>query len=123
MNGARRQKDCLGVEVLVVGNRVGVVMPVLATFSELNKSCRIALHRRAWAILIPVRALLQRRLADNTLLPGTIKEEEVTLFARMQASIYKANNEPVPSEVVLQGSGVVPGYSTLLDAVFIRWLC
>lgn len=42
MNGARRQEDCLGVEVLVVGNRVGVVMPVLATFSELNKSCRIA---------------------------------------------------------------------------------
>ena len=82
-----------------------------------------ALRRSAWALLVPVHALLLRRLADNTLLPGTIKEEEVTLFARMQASIYKANNEPVPSEVVLQGSGVVPGYSTLLDAVFIRWLC
>ena len=77
-----------------------------------------ALCRRAWPLLVPVQTLLLRRLADNTLLPGTIKEEEVTYFARLQAFACKAQNKPVPSEAVLQGFGVVLGYAALLDAVF-----
>ena len=36
-----------------------------------------ALHRQAWALLFLVVALLLRRLAANTLLPGTIREEEL----------------------------------------------
>ena len=83
------------------------------SFSE-----RQALFRRAWAILVPVHALLLRRLADNTLLPGTIKEEEVTYSARSQAFTYKTSDKPIPSEAALQGLGVVLGYSTLLDAVY-----
>ena len=76
------------------------------------------LRRRAWAILVPVHALLLRRLADNTLLPGTIKEEEVTYDARSQAFAYKAQGKaPVPSEAVLQAQGVALGYETLLKAV------
>ena len=55
-----------------------------------------ALRRRAWAILLPVHALLLRRLADDTLLPGTIKEEEVTYLARSQAFVLKAMDKPVP---------------------------
>ena len=77
-----------------------------------------ALLRRAWAVLVPVHALLLRRLADNTLLPGTIKEEEVTYYARSQAFAWKAADKPVPSEAVLQRVGVVLGYETLLRAVF-----
>ena len=77
------------------------------------------LRRRAWAILVPVHALLLRRLADNTLLPGTNTEEEVTYFARLQAFTYKASDEPVPSEeAALRRLGVVFGYETLLKAVF-----
>ena len=76
------------------------------------------LRRRAWAILVPIHALLLRRLADNTLLPGTNTEEEVTYYARLQAFGYKAEDKPVPSEAVLQGMGTVLGYETLLDAVF-----
>ena len=78
------------------------------------------LRRRAWAILVPVHALLLRRLADNTLLPGTIKEEEVTYYARSLAFTYKVKAKPVPSddEAVLQGLGAVLGYTTLLDAVY-----
>ena len=76
------------------------------------------LLRRAWAILVPVHALLLRRLADITLLPGTIKEEEVTYFARVLAFTWKAIDKPVPSDdAVLQGFGVVLGYTTLMDAV------
>ena len=76
-----------------------------------------ALSNRAWAILVPVHALLLRRLADNTLLPGTIKEEEVTYDARSQAFMLKAKNKPIPSEAFLQGLGVTRGYETLLDAL------
>ena len=77
-----------------------------------------ALRRRAWAILVPVHALLLRRLADNTLLPGTNTEEEVTYGSRSMAFAWKAQDTPVLSEAVLQGVGVLLGYETLLDAVF-----
>ena len=85
--------------------------------SSTSSSEKEALWQRACAILVPVHALLLRRLADNTLLPGTIKEEEVTYYARLQAFAWKAQDKPVPSEVVLQGVGVALGYSTLLKAV------
>ena len=78
-----------------------------------------ALRRRARAILVPVHALLLRRLADNTLLPGTNTEEEVTYHARSLAFTIKAKEQPVPSEAVyLQSLGVLFGYETLLYAVF-----
>ena len=77
-----------------------------------------ALWRRAWAILVPVHALLLRRLADNTLLPGAIKEEEVTYCARTQAFTYKAMDKPVPPAASFQGLGVFLGYETLMRAAF-----
>ena len=83
-----------------------------------STSEQVALRWRAWATLVPVHALLLRRLADNTLLPGTIKEEEVTYYARSLAFTYKAMDEPVPSEAALQGLGVVLGYETLLKTVY-----
>ena len=76
-----------------------------------------ALTRNAWALLVPVHALLLRRLADNTLLPGTIKEEELLYYARSQAFVCKARNVLVPSEAVLQRQGAALGYATLLDAM------
>ena len=88
----------------------------LASTSSMERK---ALWRRAWAILVPVHALLLRRLADNTLLPGNIKEEEVTYFARKHAFACKAAYKPVvPPEAVLQRLGVVLGYEPLLRAVY-----
>ena len=83
-----------------------------------SSSEKEALLRRAWAIHVPVHALLLRRLADNTLLPGTNTEAEVTYCARSLAFTFKANDEPVPSEVVLQRLGLALGYETLLNAVY-----
>ena len=76
------------------------------------------LRRRVWAIFVPVHALLLRRLADDTLLSGTIKEEEVTYCARSQAFTYKPMDKPVPPAAALQGLGVFLGYETLLRAAF-----
>ena len=77
------------------------------------------LLRRAWAILVPVHALLLRRLADNMLLPGTIKEEEVMYGARTEAFLCKAMDQPDHTGAFLQSVGVVFGYATLLDAVYV----
>ena len=83
-----------------------------------SSSEKEALRRRAWAILVPVHDLLLRRLADNTLLPGTNTEYEVTYCARSQAFAWKANDKPVTSDADLQSVGVFLGYETLLRAVF-----
>ena len=106
--------------LVVADLRVGeaVSLRELANVST-SSSEQEALRRRAWAILVSLHALLLRRLADNTLLPGTTKEEEVTYYARSQAFTWKAADAPVPSDSVLQGLGVILGYETLLKAVFI----
>ena len=79
---------------------------------------QLALLRHCWAILVSMHALLMRRLADNTLLPDTNTEDEVTYSARSQAFALKAQDKPVPSEAALRGSAVVLGYKTLVNAVF-----
>ena len=105
--------DC---SLVVADLRVGEVIALRGMANASTSSSeQEALRRRAWAILVPVHALLLRRLANNTLLPGTIKEEEMTYFVRTQAFTRKAMDKPVPS--VLQGLGAVLGYTTLLRAV------
>ena len=117
---AKNAERLWGNNSLVVADlRVSEVAPLrnLADAST-SSSEQDALRRRAWAILVPVRALLLRRLADNTLLPGTIKEEEVTYYARSQAFTKKAAGKPVPSEADLQALGAVLGYEALLITVY-----
>ena len=117
---ARHAQRMWGDHSLVVAHlRVGeaTVLRNLALAST-SSSEKEVLWRRAWALLVPVHALLLRRLADNTLLPGTNTEEEVTYFARAQAFGYKAMDKPVPSDAVLQDMGLVLGYETLLNAVY-----
>ena len=117
---ARLAAGLWGENSLVVADlRVGEAVSVrnIADAST-SSSEQVALLRRAWAILVPVHALLLCRLADNTLLPGTNAEEEVTYFARSQAFTWKAKDEPVPSETVLQGLGALLGYTTLMKAVY-----
>ena len=117
---ARHAQRMWGDNSLVVADlRVSeaVALRLLADAST-SSSEKKALWRRAWEILVSTHALLLRRLADNTLLPGTIKEEEVMYCARSQAFTWKAMDKPVPSEAVLQHLGVVLGYTTLLNAVY-----
>ena len=117
---ARHAKRRWGHNSLVMADlRVGEASSFRAMTSVSKSSSeREALWRRAWATLVPVHALLLRRLADNTLLPGTNTEDEVTYFARSQMFACKASDKPVPSEAALRGLGAVLGYTTLLDAVF-----
>ena len=115
---ARHAEKLWGDNSLVVADlRLGEATTLRCTAgTSTSSSEEEAIMRRAWAILVPMRALLLRRLADNTLLPGTIKEEEVTYFASSQVFACKAANKPTPSEAVLQGFGVALGYTALLSA-------
>ena len=117
---ARHAQRLWGNSLVVAHLRVSEVISLreLARASTTNSE-KEALWRRAWDLLVPVHALLLRRLADNTLLPGTIKEEEVTYAARSQAFYWKAMDKPVPSAADLQGVGAVLGYEALLIAVYI----
>ena len=105
--------------LVVAGLRVTEAIALRGMASTSTSSAeQEALLRRAWAILVPVSAILLRRLADNTLLPDTNTEEEVTYYARSQAFARKAQDKPVLSEADLQGLGVVFGYTTLMKAVY-----
>ena len=78
-----------------------------------------ALQRRSWAVLLSVINLLLRRLEANTLLPGTIREEEMDFSAYEQVAGRKARHElPVPLPAVLRACVSAMGYNTLLQALF-----
>ena len=76
-----------------------------------------ALLRKMWAALVSVVNLLLRRLEANTLLPGTIRDEELDYEAHVQAAAFKAKNEPVPPHAVLRAVASTVGYFTLLQAM------
>lgn len=55
-----------------------------------------AFARKSWALLFSVGAILVRRLETNTLLPGTIRKEELDYVVHETAVYAKSTNEPVP---------------------------
>lgn len=64
-----------------------------------------ALVQRAWALLLPMNALLLRRTAANTLLPGTVRREEVVYRAHVEEAVSKARSEAVPPRAKLHEQG------------------
>ena len=77
-----------------------------------------ALHRKSWALLLQVIDLLLRRLVDNTLLPGNIRQEELDYSAHVQIAVKKATNAPLPPPFVLRYMASTFGYLTLLIALY-----
>ena len=61
--------------------------------------------------------LLLRRLDTNTLLPGTIRDEELGYEAHAQAAAFKVKNKPVPPPARLRAFASTMGYNTLLQAI------
>ena len=81
-----------------------------------------ALLRRSWALLLLAIPILLCRLDANTLLPGTIWEEELDYAADMQAvatrvytqaMVRKAKNEPILPPARLRVVVSALGYSLL----------
>ena len=76
------------------------------------------LRRQSWAVLLSILPLLLRRLEANTLMPGTVREEELDYGTHVKAAGYKARHRPVPSLAVLRAGTSTIGYSTLLLAMY-----
>ena len=77
-----------------------------------------ALTRRAWAALLSVINILLRRLEANTLLPGTVRVEEIDYDAHVQATLCEAKNEAVPPQSGLRALASIIGYGILLKAMY-----
>ena len=75
------------------------------------------LLRRSFAVLVSLIPLLLRRLEADTLLPGTLREEELDYDTHEQAAVKKAGNEPVSSLAELRALASTMGYTTLLLAL------
>ena len=73
--------------------------------------------RQSWALLLSAIPVLLRRLESNTLLPGSIREEELEYEAHNKVAAIKAKNEPLPRPAVLRAWESTMGYGTLLDAM------
>ena len=108
-----------GDDSLVVANLRGSESAALNNLNlEASGAEKEALLRRSFAVLLSLIPLLLRRLEANTLLPGTIREEELDFDAHKQAAIRKAANEPVPFPAELRALTSTMGYDTLLHALF-----
>ena len=108
-----------GDDSLVVASlRMAESQPLSSQAAEASRAEGQALSRRSWAFLVSVLPLLLRRVDANTLLPGTIREEELDFFAHGQATLRKAMDVPVPTLAALRDSASRMGYSTLLHTMF-----
>ena len=75
--------------------------------------------RRTWNALLLLITLLLRRLGTYTLLPGTVREEELDFTVYKQAAVKKALGVPVPSPAELRALASTMGYDTLVTAMFL----
>ena len=76
-----------------------------------------ALLRKSWEVLLSILPLLLRRLAANTLLPATIRDEELDYEAHVQATSAKALSRPVPFPTQLRTWATTMGYDAILNAM------
>ena len=110
---------CLPDSLAVVHARHGQVIAIR------NSSCGMPpgpakdeLRRRAWALLLPLHAPLLRRAAANTLLPGTVRREEVDYQIHAQAAVDKVKRAS-SNALAAQGdpAGQLVGFVTLCDVM------
>ena len=64
----------------------------------------VALIRRVADVLLPVTALLWRRIERNTILPFTVREDEVAYYIQKDRYARENMNLPVPHDAVLRAS-------------------
>ena len=80
---------------------------------------REALLRRSWAALVSLIKPLLRRLEADTLLPGTLREDELDYVVHTHTTARKAANVlPVPPPAALRVLASTMGYTTFLNAMY-----
>ena len=105
-----------GDDSLVVSSlRIGESESLAGLATAASGAEQDVLARQSWDVLVSLIPPLLRRLEANTLLPGTVKEEELEYSAYMQAAILKAKNMPIPPTTTRPST---LGYITLLFAMY-----
>ena len=99
--------------LVVVDLRMQASIALANQASSARGAKQDGLQRRAVHTLLTVIALLQRRLADHTLLPGTVRKEELDYYEYAFAATFASRDEPVPPPMLQ-----TIGYNVLLDALF-----
>ena len=103
--------------LVVARLRMGESINLTSLACDVSGAESEAFLRQAWALLISTIAILLRRLESDTLLPGTVREEELDFAAYEKAAGFKARNEPGPPPVVLRSLASVMGYGTFVNAM------
>ena len=104
---AEKAEALFGNDSLVVAHlRMNESIAVANLASSARGAEQVTLFRRSWSALLPVIAHLQRRLATNTVLPGTVRTEESDYYAHVAAAIFAAQDKLLPLPADLQTSGV-----------------
>ena len=115
-------KALFGDNSLVVAHLQVAKSNALACLALVSASSDIrewaAFYRRSWHVLVSPITLLLRRIEADTVLPGTLPEEELEYDAHVTAALKKAKNKPVPHPAVLRAWASTMGYTTLLLAMF-----
>ena len=112
-------KALFGDDSLVVAHLRYAESEALAGLCEAASGAeQEALRRRSWAVLVSLIPPLLRRLEADTLLPGTLRVEELDYTAHVQAAAKKAKNNPVPPLDVLRLMASGTGYTSLLLAIY-----
>ena len=115
---AEKGEALFGDNSLVVANlRIGESSALASLAIEARGAEKQALIRRSWSALLSVIAILQLRLANNTLLPGTVRKEELDYYAHTLAAIGAAKEMPVLPAVKLHALASTLRYNVLLDAL------
>ena len=76
-----------------------------------------ALMHKSWGALVSVVNLLLCRLATNTLLPSTLREEELDFTAHAQSVIRKMRHVPELPPDVMRDAVSTTGYETVVLAI------
>ena len=106
-----------GGDSLVVAHlRMRESMTLVGLAVEASGAEQYALRRRSWGALVFVILILQRRIGNDTLLPGTIRKEEFDYYARQLTAMFSANKQPV-SDMQLHATASTIGFAVLLDAL------
>ena len=90
---------------------------MLRTVLVTQRARHFYFSRRAAGLLLSAIPILLRRLESDTLLPGTIREEELDYDAHEQAACLNVQNKPVPPPAVLRAIASAMGYDTPLRAI------
>ena len=119
-SAAVQAEALFGENSLVVASlRMGGSDSLTCWAAEASGAERETLVRQAWETLLSVLPLLLLRAEANTLLPGTVREEELDYTARVLDAVGKAQKEPLSSPgSILRAVASTMGYVTLLLAMY-----